>query len=239
MTLSDLTYYAFLFKNDLHHVHLHASGEDFDKIHAISQSLYEELDSEIDELAELAISNGCSVDCFSNVKSFVDESQWEPEKEEAYNWEAFMKVLSEKGRKYLDSINDCEEKDDRAVTNYLDDIYSFWDKEVNYKTAARGITSGDTYIDAMVDVEDGEEGAINYDKDGEDLESMNTDLIITSGVRIDPLADTPFGTDSSDDDSESDSDSSEDSETEGQDSEDTELEENEEDTDKEKSEEED
>lgn len=192
MELSDLTYYAYLLKNDMHHIHLHCGGPDFDKIHSLTQELYEELDKEIDELAEMAISEGCSVESFSNVKSFIDESQWEPENETVYYWDSFIKALADKGGKYLDALSETSTKVNVNRT-ILDEFEKFWNKEINFKNVARTLndSDGSTYIDAQVELEDDKEFEAD-DSESEGLESMSTDLMVTGGIEIDPMASTMF-----------------------------------------------
>ena len=192
MELNDLTYYAYLLKNDMHHIHLHCGGPDFDKIHSLTQELYEELDKEIDELAEMAISEGCSIESFSNVKSFIDESQWEPENETVYYWDSFIKALEDKGRKYLDALSETSTKVNVNRT-ILDEFEKFWNKEINFKNVARTLndSDGSTYIDAQVELEDEKEFEAD-DSESEGLESMSTDLMVTGGIEIDPMASTMF-----------------------------------------------
>lgn len=203
MELSDLTYYAYLLKNDMHHIHLHCGGPDFDKIHSLTQELYEELDKEIDDLAEMAISEGCSVESFSNVKSFVDESQWEPENENLYDWTAFVNALNDKGGKYLDALSETTPKVN-VHRSILDEFEAFWQKEINFKNTSRLLSTENApnYVDAEVELADDE--FIPDDDDAEGIERLQTDLMITGGIEIDPLAATMFTSpyeDSDDEDS--------------------------------------
>lgn len=213
MTLADLTYYAYLLKNDFHHVHLHAGGPDFDKIHAISQELYEELEDEIDELAEMAIMEGCSLESFSIVNSFIDDSQWEPENETMYNWDSFVKVVAEKGGKYLDAIGETT-VNLNANKSYLDEIERFWLKEINYKNCARELADK-TYVDAQTEIEDSKEFEAD-DSEAEELENMTSDLVVTGGIEIDPLASTmftsPYETEEEEEDDDTDTEESDDDE---------------------------
>lgn len=187
MKLNDLTYYAYLLKNDIIHIHLHCGGPDFDKIHSLTQELYEELENEIDDLAEMAISEGCSIESFSNVKSFIDESQWEPENETFYDWNDFVSVLAEKGEKYLSAISETT-ADIAAHKTVLDDFEAFWQKEINFKNSARTL---ETYVDAEIELAN-EDDFTPDDDDAEGVEKLQTDLMITGGIEIDPLAATMF-----------------------------------------------
>lgn len=211
MELSDLTYYAYLLKNDMHHIHLHCGGPDFDKIHSLTQELYEELDKEIDDLAEMAISEGCSVESFSNVKSFIDESQWEPENENLYDWTAFVNALNDKGGKYLDALSETTPSVN-VHRSILDEFEAFWQKEINFKNSSRLLNTDNApnYVDAEVELADDE--FTPDDDDAEGIERLQTDLMITSGIEIDPLAATMFTSPYEDSDDDEDSDKEEEKE---------------------------
>lgn len=204
MTLAELTYYAFLLRNDLHHIHLHAAGPQFDKVHAITDELYNEAQDEVDSLAEMAISEGDEVKSFSDVRAVVDESEWPTLEGEAWDMDLFVKDFAEIGKRYLDAIEDCDCND--IHRSALDEIALFWDKEVNFFNAARQIgcenpdvegttdeedlvddlTDPDdayTYIDAMQDAE-----LTDSDTDvGDDLglQSMTTDMLVTGYNPVD------------------------------------------------------
>lgn len=133
---SDVTYYAIILKNDLHHIHLHAAGEDFDDVHSITKNLYEELEKEIDELAEIAISEGFEMDNFSNAKDHIINDTWELETANTYSFTDMTKAIAHKCGIFLDVISSTELKNN-ADKIYLDYLKYFWNKEVNYKNVGR------------------------------------------------------------------------------------------------------
>lgn len=145
--------YAQLLANDLKTMHLHAVGDDFDKIHQISEVLYEEAMSEADDLSELAISNGEQVPNASLVAQFVDiESEWPPLVGETFNWPQFISNLQKIGSSYLDVLDGIKDAPE------VDDMIIFWNKEINYKNAARGFGHDDEvyeadYLDNLTDPE--------------------------------------------------------------------------------------
>lgn len=129
--------YANLFANDLKFMHWHASGTEFDKIHAITEELYDEAFDEADDLAEIAIAAGEKVANVSDIKSFVEtgeSGEWEVVSEEAITWPAFVDYLKDRGEKYIDALKDIEDED-----SVISDYIHFWNKEINYKNAARAI----------------------------------------------------------------------------------------------------
>lgn len=140
--ISTLVYYLYLFKNDLQFMHIHATGEDFDKIHQISEELYKEADQEIDELSEMAVSAGLKIDNLTNVRSYVAEEQWQEVTEEAVQWDFFTDMLSTKGIKLIDLIRDASSSEtSSSIRSYLDELLQFWEKAIYYKNAARKMAS--------------------------------------------------------------------------------------------------
>lgn len=148
--------YAHLFANDLKHMHIHATGTEFDRIHLITQELYEELTTEIDELSEIAVAEGEKVPNMSDTKSYVDsESEWQPVTEECIDWPTFTDKLCEKGKNYLDALKDISSENSQTV---IDDYIHFWSKEIDFKNAARLLEPMESdYLDIMSDYNDEKE----------------------------------------------------------------------------------
>ena len=137
MTMDQITYLCVMLKNDFHYIHLHAAGPDFDKIHSIAGDLYEELQQEEDELAELAISNCCPIDNFNNIISAYTQESKELLQKEAFSFEDLVEYIDENGREYLDALKSVECDDE--TQDYIDEIRLFWKKQVDYFNAARKI----------------------------------------------------------------------------------------------------
>jgi DNA-binding ferritin-like protein len=165
--------FANLFANDLKHMHWHASGTEFDKIHSITEELYEEALAEADEIAEIAIAAGEKMGNISDVKSFIEtgeSGEWEVVSEDAITWPAFVDYLKDRGEKYIDALNDIKDED-----SVIEDYIHFWNKEINYKNAARAFLDQPMeadYIDAAAE-------AANYlgPRDEETDESLSDDVV--------------------------------------------------------------
>lgn len=165
--------FANLFANDLKHMHWHASGTEFDKIHTITEELYEEALAEADEIAEIAIASGEKMGNISDVKSFIEtgeSSEWEVVSEDAITWPAFVDYLKDRGEKYIDALKDIEDEDS-VIADYI----HFWNKEINYKNAARAFLDQPMeadYVDAAAE-------AADYlgRKDGETDDSLSDDVV--------------------------------------------------------------
>lgn len=184
MTLANLTYYAVLLKNDLHQIHLHAVGPQFDKVHAITDELYTEAQEEVDSLAEMAIAEGNEVKSFTDIRSVVDESEWPTLEGDAWDMDLFVKDFAEIGTRYLDAIEDCECNDIHRAA--LDEVALFWDKEVNFFNAARQVGCENPDVEAeKEDSYDAMDDAEVAEEDPEfGLQSMTTDMIVSG---YDPL----------------------------------------------------
>ena len=147
--------FANLFANDLKFMHWHASGTEFDKIHAITEELYDEAFDEADDLAEIAIAAGEKIANVSDIKSFVEtgeSGEWEVVSEETITWPVFVDYLKDRGEKYIDALKDIEDED-----SVISDYIHFWNKEINYKNAARAILDQPMeadYIDAAAEAAD-------------------------------------------------------------------------------------
>lgn len=200
--------YANLFANDLKFMHWHASGTEFDKIHTITEELYDEAFDEADDLAEIAIAAGEKVANVSDIKSFVEtgeSGEWEVVSEEAITWPAFVDYLKDRGEKFIDALKDIEDEDP-VISDYI----HFWNKEINYKNAARAILDQPMeadYVDAAAEAaaylgpRDGDE--INGDDLSDEVvdmftyadakannstwngfETMSSDMIVSGGQEV-------------------------------------------------------
>ena len=131
-SVAKATMFASLFANDLKHMHWHAVGTDFDKVHDISEVLYEEASHEADDLAEIAIAAGEKIPNISTATSFVDSHEWEVITAEAIDWDSFVEYLDKQGTKYVQILRSI-----RDVDSIIDDFIHLWEKEIHYKNSAR------------------------------------------------------------------------------------------------------
>ena len=200
--------FANLFANDLKFMHWHASGTEFDKIHAITEELYDEAFDEADDLAEIAIAAGEKIANVSDIKSFVEtgeSGEWEVVSEETITWPAFVDYLKDRGEKYIDALKDIEDED-----SVISDYIHFWNKEINYKNAARAILDQPMeadYVDAAAEAADylgPRDGDVNNGDDLSDevvdmftyadakannstwngFETMSSDMIVSGGQEV-------------------------------------------------------
>lgn len=127
---------AMLFNNDLHHIHTHAAGHQFDRIHNITQDLYYQMGDDVDTLAELALEYGQEVPNPSLAGNYVE---WGASQQSTYNWDEATRELFDKLALFTSVLavlrNQPELKPDAQST--LDDILRRWNKELDYKLERR------------------------------------------------------------------------------------------------------
>ena len=191
--------FANLFANDLKFMHWHASGTEFDKIHAITEELYDEAFDEADDLAEIAIAAGEKIANVSDIKSFVDtgeSGEWEVVSEETITWPAFVDYLKDRGEKYIDALKDIEDED-----SVISDYIHFWNKEINYKNAARAILDQPMeadYIDAAAEAADYLGPRDGDEINGDDLSDEVVDMFTYADAKANNSTWNGFETMSSD-----------------------------------------
>ena len=191
--------YANLFANDLKFMHWHASGTEFDKIHAITEELYDEAFDEADDLAEIAIAAGEKIANVSDIKSFVEtgeSGEWEVVSEETITWPVFVDYLKDRGEKYIDALKDIEDED-----SVISDYIHFWNKEINYKNAARAILDQPMeadYIDAAAEAADYLGHRDGDEINGDDLSDEVVDMFTYADAKANNSTWNGFETMSSD-----------------------------------------
>ena len=191
--------FANLFANDLKFMHWHASGTEFDKIHAITEELYDEAFDEADDLAEIAIAAGEKIANVSDIKSFVEtgeSGEWEVVSEETITWPAFVDYLKDRGEKYIDALKDIEDED-----SVISDYIHFWNKEINYKNAARAILDQPMeadYIDAAAEAADYLGPRDGDEINGDDLSDEVVDMFTYADAKANNSTWNGFETMSSD-----------------------------------------
>lgn len=201
--------FANLFANDLKFMHWHASGTEFDKIHAITEELYDEAFDEADDLAEIAIAAGEKIANVSDIKSFVEtgeSGEWEVVSEETITWPAYVDYLKDRGEKYIDALKDIEDED-----SVISDYIHFWNAaraildqpmEADYIDAAAeaadylgprdgDVNNGDDLSDEVVDMFTYADAKAN-NSTWNGFETMSSDMIVSGGQEVseDELSDS-------------------------------------------------
>lgn len=129
-------YYAsVVFSNDMKHVHTHAVGKQFDRIHKICEEYYSKASEQSDTLVELAIEKGELVQNASNAANLL---KYRPTNQPSYDYMSAMEVVKGDIEYYIDTLEFLRgSTDDMSVQSLLDDWLRYWKKERDYKTKAR------------------------------------------------------------------------------------------------------
>jgi DNA-binding ferritin-like protein len=127
---------AILLSNDFKHIHFHANGEDFDKIHNLAEDYYNHLNDEADYLCELTMENHQSM---VNPTMAMDKvAGWSPETGEEYEYSSCLQAISIKLNLYMEELHVLRtETPYEDVKSKLDDMIRWWRKELDYKMNKR------------------------------------------------------------------------------------------------------
>lgn len=120
--------------HDFHHIHLHANGKNFDKIHSIAQEYYEKIADDEDLFAEMALESGQMMPNFNLAYTTLD---WDVQVEDSYDYEAgiiaiknvMFSYLAYLDSQTLESIGDKKAK--------MEEVQRYWHKELYYKLERR------------------------------------------------------------------------------------------------------
>lgn len=127
---------ACLVSNDLKHIHLHACGSQFDRIHDIAQEYYDKVSEELDYLCELALEFREDLPNLTQAGSIMSEYIIQTGKE--YDYDNAITQMSDIISTYLNWLsivrNDSQRED---VQSYFDDKIRYWSKELSYKLSRR------------------------------------------------------------------------------------------------------
>ena len=96
----ELLYYrSVVFTNDMKHIHTHAVGNKFDRIHAIANEYYEKASEESDTFVELALELDEKVQNPSNAADILNYSV---ANEDEYFWENAMEQITARMEAYIE-----------------------------------------------------------------------------------------------------------------------------------------
>lgn len=126
-----------MFANDLLFLHHHAIGEKFDTIHSITEELYKKALEHLDTLSEQAIIWKEYIGNYNFLSDALLEFYGQPCEEQKIDWSLLVHVLDDKGNTIIDALRSLSNGYTSDVKSLIDEIVLFWNKEINYKNAAR------------------------------------------------------------------------------------------------------
>lgn len=133
--LARLCYAATALANDMKHVHFHAVGPKFDRIHAICEEYYNKAAADADELGELAMEYEQPV---QNLSYASEEIGYTPTNRKQYSWEEAMNLVHAALNYYIEKLEAALATPlDSDVENLLQEYLRYWKKENHYKVRER------------------------------------------------------------------------------------------------------
>ena len=118
------------------HIHFHAVGNKFDRLHSIANEYYEKSNEDSDLFGEWAMEYGEEIQNPSDAAKLLDVIV---ENDNQYNWENGIKAISDWIQQYIEEMSTVRKSkyayDD--VKSELDTIIRYWKKENDYKNEAR------------------------------------------------------------------------------------------------------
>lgn len=118
------------------HIHFHAVGNKFDRLHSIANEYYEKSNEDSDLFGEWAMEYGEEIQNPSDAAKLLDAIV---ENDNQYNWENGIKAISDWTQQYIEEMTTVRKSkyasDD--IKSELDTIIRYWKKENGYKNEAR------------------------------------------------------------------------------------------------------
>lgn len=136
--LSEIALIMSLFSNDMKYMHLNATGNDFDRVHFVTEELYKKSAEDTDTLAELAIRNNELVENFTNSGNIVPNEVYLPLIDGMkFDENEFIKYLKLKGDLLLSALRRINKNYPSDTLSKIDEIIDYWSKEIEYKNNQR------------------------------------------------------------------------------------------------------
>lgn len=134
-TLAQLYYIATVVSNDMKHIHTHAKGHRFDRIHSICNEYYERAANDADTFVELAIEYR---ELVQNGSLAADLLEYRPANQTEYNWDEAIGRVFNTLNFYINNMEAALLDDlDSDVENLIQEYLRYWKKENHYKNVAR------------------------------------------------------------------------------------------------------
>ena len=133
--LAELYYRLVVVSNDMKHIHTHAKGPRFDRIHSICNEYYEKANEQSDTLVEMAIEYSQEVHNASNAATMIGHR---PTNQVSYGWNESLNVIQASLQMLIEAFEMAIAHGlDSDVVSQLDEYLRYWKKEANYKNRAR------------------------------------------------------------------------------------------------------
>ena len=126
-----------MFLNDLLYLHHHAVGDKFDTIHGVTDELYKKALEHLDSLSEQAMIWKEYIGNYAFLSEETVKIYGQPCEEDKIDWMTFINILDDKGNIIVDALRSVSNRYTSDVKSLIDEMVIFWNKEINYRNAAR------------------------------------------------------------------------------------------------------
>ena len=124
--LKQLFIQAIQFSRNLHMIHWLAIGNDMEKLHIKAEELYNELDEEIDLLAELIVEKTGTIIDINKIET------WNTVGTQDKTFQQGIECIKQDAQSFIDYIDITYPNQSSDVQSILDDWLRYWNKQINY-----------------------------------------------------------------------------------------------------------
>ena len=125
-SLKQLFIQAIQFSRNLHMIHWLAIGNDMEKLHIKAEELYNELDEEIDLLAELIVEKTGTIIDINKIET------WNTVGTQDRTFQQGIECIKQYAQSFIDYIDITYPNQPSDVQSILDDWLRYWNKQINY-----------------------------------------------------------------------------------------------------------
>lgn len=124
--LTQLFIQAIQFSRNLHMIHWLAIGNDMEKLHIKAEELYDELDEEIDLLAELIVEKTGTIIDINKIET------WDTVGTQDRTFQQGIECIKQYAQSFIDYIDITYPNQPSDVQSILDEWLRYWNKQINY-----------------------------------------------------------------------------------------------------------
>lgn len=140
--IANLGYAFTVISANLHHIHLHAAGPRFDRIHSMAEGLYEYFDKNIDYICELALQgSGIVLDNVANSTQHVQDIPVLVDKQ--FNFDTACNAINDNlsaAIRYVEAVRAAAEMRS-DISSDMDEMLAYLNKQLNYLMRRRTLST--------------------------------------------------------------------------------------------------
>ena len=133
LTRADLAYISMMFRNNVHHLHLHLSGEGFLEEHEHAEEIYSTLLDYTDYWAERCLQHDEDIENFNRIGASNLSVRFPEENQPVYSVESYAKSMLSMANSYVDALNQLRDSLPANEQSDLDGQVSYISSEILYK----------------------------------------------------------------------------------------------------------